>query len=378
MLPAGGGRNALNFTHNISWTRRAISGIREAPPKVNHMEKKFNRPRPRRARGPSGPRPGQAPASEDMETSNAPSGHLSAEVVQDIAEAVMAGQEESSAAQTQTEPASLPEAAPAAPAEESGDSGPDGQENSAAAGPPADGQRPPRDQRPPRNNNNEARPPRDPQAQQLAAQQRREAEQARREAEQQRREQERLRREEEQRRRQADQARRESEDRARLPLDDLCSKAWDIFLAEVGEEGVELFPDNEARELSRRSFRLAEIFLQEELRVRRPSPPPQPPQPLQPRENRDRERDRDRDRERNDRQQQAGQGGSDSPSPKEPLEDPSTEPASHDGGAPSAPQTVAAAGGEPAEVPAADFAPQESGESNADPENRDSSPPTES
>ena len=53
-----------------------------------------------------------------------------------------------------------------------------------------------------------------------------------------------------------------------------AKKAWDIYLAEVSEEGVELFPDNDARELARRSFRLAEIFLQEELRVRRPPPPP--------------------------------------------------------------------------------------------------------
>jgi hypothetical protein len=60
-----------------------------------------------------------------------------------------------------------------------------------------------------------------------------------------------------------------------MPVDELCKKAWDIYLAEVSEEGVELFPDNDARELARRSFRLAEIFLQEELRARRPpSPPP--------------------------------------------------------------------------------------------------------
>jgi hypothetical protein len=67
-----------------------------------------------------------------------------------------------------------------------------------------------------------------------------------------------------------------------MPADDLCKKAWDIYLAEVSEEGVELFPDNDARELARRSFRLAEIFMQEEMRVRRPPPPPprdpRPPQ----------------------------------------------------------------------------------------------------
>ena len=67
-----------------------------------------------------------------------------------------------------------------------------------------------------------------------------------------------------------------------MPMDDLCKLARDIYLAEVSEEGVELFPDNDARELARRSFRLAEIFLIEELRARRPPPPPprepRPPQ----------------------------------------------------------------------------------------------------
>jgi hypothetical protein len=118
-------------------------------------------------------------------------------------------------------------------------------------------------------------------------QQRREQEVQRRQQEQQRREQERLRREDENRRREHDRQRREAEDRARMPIDDLCRKAWDIYLAEVSEEGVELFPDNDARELARRSFRLAEIFLQEELRARRPPPPPPPVrEPREPRESR--------------------------------------------------------------------------------------------
>lgn len=43
----------------------------------------------------------------------------------------------------------------------------------------------------------------------------------------------------------------------------IASKAWKIFKAEVGEEGLALINDNDARELSRRSFRLAEIFLEE-------------------------------------------------------------------------------------------------------------------
>lgn len=52
----------------------------------------------------------------------------------------------------------------------------------------------------------------------------------------------------------------------RTPIDPqvLAKKAWKIFLAEVSEEGVSLINDNDARELSRRCFRLAEIFLDEQ------------------------------------------------------------------------------------------------------------------
>jgi hypothetical protein len=42
--------------------------------------------------------------------------------------------------------------------------------------------------------------------------------------------------------------------------------AWKIFLAEVSEEGVALIGDNDAKELSRRCFRLAEIFMEEQAR----------------------------------------------------------------------------------------------------------------
>jgi hypothetical protein len=48
----------------------------------------------------------------------------------------------------------------------------------------------------------------------------------------------------------------------------LSKRAWKIFLAEVSEEGVALVGDNDARELSRRCFRLAEIFLEEQGRRR--------------------------------------------------------------------------------------------------------------
>ena len=52
--------------------------------------------------------------------------------------------------------------------------------------------------------------------------------------------------------------------RSRPDPDKISKNAWKIFLAEVSEEGVALIGDNDARELSRRCFRLAEIFLEEE------------------------------------------------------------------------------------------------------------------
>ncbi len=105
----------------------------------------------------------------------------------------------------------------------------------------------------------------------------------RREQEKQRRDQERDRRENERKerdrreneRRDNERKDRERKDRERLQeirnidIDSVCSKAWDIYSAEVKEEGVELFPDNDARELCKRSFRLAEIFLLEEARLRK-------------------------------------------------------------------------------------------------------------
>ena len=48
----------------------------------------------------------------------------------------------------------------------------------------------------------------------------------------------------------------------------LARFAWKIYLAEVSEEGVALVGDNDAKELSRRCFRLAEIFLEEQARRR--------------------------------------------------------------------------------------------------------------
>jgi hypothetical protein len=54
--------------------------------------------------------------------------------------------------------------------------------------------------------------------------------------------------------------------RLRLDPEQLAKFAWKIYLAEVSEEGVALIGDNDARELSRRCFRLAEIFLEEQSR----------------------------------------------------------------------------------------------------------------
>jgi len=52
------------------------------------------------------------------------------------------------------------------------------------------------------------------------------------------------------------------------PIDhkELNKKAWKVFLGEVNEEGLALIGDKEARELAKRSFRLAEIFLEEDSR----------------------------------------------------------------------------------------------------------------
>lgn len=56
--------------------------------------------------------------------------------------------------------------------------------------------------------------------------------------------------------------------RVKVDAEQLAKFAWKIYLAEVSEEGVALLGDNDARELSRRCFRLAEIFLEEQGRRR--------------------------------------------------------------------------------------------------------------
>lgn len=57
--------------------------------------------------------------------------------------------------------------------------------------------------------------------------------------------------------------------RVPLDLEEVSKKAWKIFLSEVSEEGLALIGDNDARDLTRRSFRLAEIFLEEKARRNR-------------------------------------------------------------------------------------------------------------
>lgn len=54
--------------------------------------------------------------------------------------------------------------------------------------------------------------------------------------------------------------------RSKPDSEGVAKLAWKIFLAEVSEEGVALIGDNDAKELSRRCFRLAEIFMEEQAR----------------------------------------------------------------------------------------------------------------
>lgn len=56
--------------------------------------------------------------------------------------------------------------------------------------------------------------------------------------------------------------------RAKIDPELLTKMAWKIYLAEVSEEGVALILDQDAKDLSRRCFRLAEIFIEEQARRR--------------------------------------------------------------------------------------------------------------
>jgi hypothetical protein len=59
-----------------------------------------------------------------------------------------------------------------------------------------------------------------------------------------------------------------SHERSSIDPQLLAKRAWRIFLAEVSEEGVALIGDNDAKDLARRCFRLAEIFIEEQSRHR--------------------------------------------------------------------------------------------------------------
>ena len=54
--------------------------------------------------------------------------------------------------------------------------------------------------------------------------------------------------------------------RPQLDAEQVEKRAWKIFLSEVSEEGLALINDQDAKEISRRAFRLAEIFLEEAAR----------------------------------------------------------------------------------------------------------------
>ena len=58
------------------------------------------------------------------------------------------------------------------------------------------------------------------------------------------------------------------EARPKLDPESVAKLAWKIYLAEVSEEGVALIGDSDAKELSHRCFRLAEIFMEEQSRRR--------------------------------------------------------------------------------------------------------------
>jgi len=50
----------------------------------------------------------------------------------------------------------------------------------------------------------------------------------------------------------------------KLDTKKVAERAWKIFLGEVNEEGLALIADKDARELARRSLRVAEIYTREE------------------------------------------------------------------------------------------------------------------
>jgi hypothetical protein len=55
-------------------------------------------------------------------------------------------------------------------------------------------------------------------------------------------------------------------ERVALDPEEVSRRAWKIYLGEVSEEGLALINDNTARDMAKRSFRLAEIFIEEQSR----------------------------------------------------------------------------------------------------------------
>jgi hypothetical protein len=66
----------------------------------------------------------------------------------------------------------------------------------------------------------------------------------------------------------APQSQQSQNQRARVDPEMITKMAWKIYLAEISEEGIALIGDNDAKDLSRRCFRLAEIFTEEQSRRR--------------------------------------------------------------------------------------------------------------
>jgi hypothetical protein len=56
--------------------------------------------------------------------------------------------------------------------------------------------------------------------------------------------------------------------RPQVDPESVAKLAWKIYLSEVSEEGVALVSDSDAKELTHRCFRLAEIFMEEQARRR--------------------------------------------------------------------------------------------------------------
>lgn len=64
-----------------------------------------------------------------------------------------------------------------------------------------------------------------------------------------------------------------SQDAPKVDTKKLARKAWKIFLGEITEDGLALMDDQSTKEVAKRAFRVAELFLQEEMRRSQPRTP---------------------------------------------------------------------------------------------------------